>query len=100
VIPFLNGTRGHGRRPTEGTRLADWMQRVNRRPSVAATTQDIRDLLARGQGMGGAATLVEGGQMKREYRDHRLEWMIKVGGMDVITEGLARNNIRFGPDFS
>ena len=100
VIPFLNGTRGHGRRPPEGTRLADWMQRVNKRPSVAATTQDIRDLLARGQGMGGAATLVEGGQMKREYRDHRLEWMIKVGGMDVITEGLARNNIRFGPDFS
>ena len=47
-----------------------------------------------------AADMVEKGLMKREYRDHRLEWMIKIGGMDVITKGLERDNIRFGPDFN
>jgi len=31
----------------------------------------------------------------REYRDHRLEWMIRSGGIDVITAGLAKKNIRF-----
>jgi len=67
---------------------------------VAAGTKDITDLLAAGAGMGNAAELVEKGLMKREYRDHRLEWMIKIGGMDVITKGLERDNIRFGPEFS
>jgi glutathione S-transferase/RNA polymerase-associated protein len=32
---------------------------------------------------------------KREYRDHRLEWMIKSGGISVVQDGLDRNNIRF-----
>lgn len=36
---------------------------------------------------------------KREYRDHRLEWMIKSGGLDVVLKGLEADNIRFAPDF-
>jgi len=100
VIPYLNGTRGHGRRPDADTKLGAWMKRANARPSVAAGTKDITDLLSQGQGMGNAAEMVEKGLMKREYRDHRLEWMIKIGGMEVITKGLERNNIRFGPEFS
>ena len=53
-----------------------------------------------GRDMGSVAELVEKGLFKREYRDHRLEWMIKVGGIEVITKGLERDNIRFGPEFS
>jgi glutathione S-transferase/RNA polymerase-associated protein len=101
VVPYLNGTRGHGHRVSEGTKLGAWMKRVNERPSVAAGTKDITDMLQSGQpGMGDVAEQVEKGLFKREYRDHRLEWMIKVGGMDVILKGLERDNIRFGPDFS
>jgi glutathione S-transferase/RNA polymerase-associated protein len=101
VVPYLNGSRGHGHHVPAGTRLAGWMERVNQRPSVAATTQDIVDMLqGGGANMGEVAKLVEQGLFKREYRDHRLEWMIKVGGIDVVTQGLARDNIRFGPDFS
>ena len=83
-----------------GTKLAAWLERVNQRPSVAATTKDITDMLAGGgAGMADVAKLVEQGLFKREYRDHRLEWMIKVGGLEVVTKGLERDNIRFGPDF-
>ncbi|MBU6271320.1 MAG: hypothetical protein KGQ67_08465 [Betaproteobacteria bacterium] len=32
---------------------------------------------------------------KREYRDHRLEWMIKSGGIEVVLAGLRDGNIRF-----
>jgi glutathione S-transferase/RNA polymerase-associated protein len=46
------------------------------------------------------AKLVDQGLFKREYRDHRLEWMIKVGGLDVVAEGLRKGNIRFGPDLN
>ena len=99
VAPYLNGSRGHGHYAPAGTRLADWMVRVNQRPSVAATVKDITDMLAGGgRGMADVAELVEQGLFKREYRDHRLEWMIKVGGFEVVAKGLERNNIRFGPD--
>ena len=30
---------------------------------------------------------------------HRLEWMIKSGGVDVVLQGLERDNIRFAPPF-
>jgi hypothetical protein len=43
--------------------------------------------------------MVEQGLFKREYRDHRLEWMIKSGGLDVVVKGLERDNIRFAPAF-
>jgi glutathione S-transferase len=99
VVPYLNGSRGHGHHAPAGTRLADWMTRVNQRPSVAATVKDITDMLAGGgRGMADVAELVEQGLFKREYRDHRLEWMIKVGGFEVVAKGLERGNIRFGPD--
>ena len=42
---------------------------------------------------------MEKGLFKREYRDHRLEWMIKSGGIDVVLKGLEKGNIRFSPDF-
>jgi glutathione S-transferase/RNA polymerase-associated protein len=101
IIPYLNGSRGHGHRVPAGTRLAAWMERANARPSVAATTKDITDMLSGGgPGMADVAEQVEKGLFKREYRDHRLEWMIKVGGLEVITKGLERDNIRFGPEFS
>ena len=99
VIPYLNGSGGHGHHPAEGSKLALWMSRVNQRASVAATTQDVLDMLKnQGAVMNDVAKMVEQGLFKREYRDHRLEWMIKVGGFDVVAKGLERDNIRFGPD--
>ncbi|MBV8681383.1 MAG: glutathione S-transferase family protein [Caulobacteraceae bacterium] len=100
VIPFLNGSRGHGHQPPNGTRLADWFTRANARPSVAATVKDITDMLAGGgRDMSGVADLLEQGLFKREYRDHRLEWMVKTGGLQIVATGLARDNIRFTPAF-
>lgn len=106
VIPYLNGSHNFGTGVPAGTKLAAWRDRVNRRPSVAATTKDITDMLEAGRKAGGpaqmadVAALVEQGLFKREYRDHRLEWMIKAGGLEVITKGLEKGNIRFGPDFN
>jgi len=99
VVPYLNGSRGHGHHPLAGSALAAWLERVNQRPSVAATVKDITDMLAGGgPAMTDVAKLVDQGLFKREYRDHRLEWMIKVGGFDVVAKGLERDNIRFSPD--
>lgn len=96
VVPYLNGAVGHGVPPPAGSRLADWLARANERPSVAACVDDIRKL---DTGMADVAGLVEQGLFKREYRDHRLEWMIKSGGAEVVIKGLERDNIRFAPEF-
>ena len=45
--------------------------------------------------MSNAAERVVSGQIRREYRDHRLEWMMKSGGVQIVLEGMARNTIRF-----
>lgn len=99
VVPYLNGSVGHGHPPPEGSKLAAWLARANTRPSVAACVADIAALNSAGASMTNVAELVEQGLFKREYRDHRLEWMIKSGGIDVVLKGLERDNIRFAPAF-
>jgi len=99
VVPFLNGAAAQGHHPPEGSRLADWLARANARPSVVETVAEVVAVV-RGAGMGDVAELVAKGLFKREYRDHRLEWMIKSGGLEVVLKGLERNNIRFAPEFA
>ncbi len=42
--------------------------------------------------------LIESGTFKREYRDHRLEWMVRSGGVDIVLDGLRKDNIRFAAE--
>jgi len=98
VAPFLNGSVGHGNPPARGTRLSDWLARANARPTVAATMAEAQ-ASSRASTMTNVAELVKLGLFRREYRDHRLEWMIRSGGREVVLQGLAADNIRFTPDF-
>lgn len=101
VIPYINGSAGFGITPPDGSKLAAWRSRVNERDSVKQVSGAAAEV-ARGDG-GGMAQVkeaLEQGLFKREYRDHRLEWMIKTGGLSVVIEGLEKDNIRFTPDFS
>jgi glutathione S-transferase/RNA polymerase-associated protein len=41
------------------------------------------------------AALLAQGKIKRQYRDHRLEWMIASGGLAVVQEGIDKGTIRF-----
>ncbi|HEY2750245.1 glutathione S-transferase family protein [Phenylobacterium sp.] len=97
VIPYLNGSASHGFRPDRQSALEAWRRRANARPSVRETGLEAAGAIG---AMRDAATRLSGGTMRREYRDHRLEWMIKSGGLEVVAEGLLQDNIRFGPDFS
>lgn len=102
VIPYINGSAGFGLTPPEGSKLSDWMRRVNERPSVAEVSQAAAAIAMDGSGadMGVVKQALEAGAFKREYRDHRLEWMIKSGGIQVVLDGLKKSNIRFTPPFS
>jgi len=96
VAPFLNGSLGFGISPLPGSSLLGWRDRVHGRASVAQTAEEAAASIA---GMSGVADWIEQGLMKREYRDHRLEWMVRSGGMEIVLDGIARDNIRFFEEF-
>ena len=95
VVPFVNGAVGFGAEP--GGRLAAWLARANERPSVAAYREAAEAVAFGSEAVSLEAVrgALEQGLFKREYRDHRLEWMVKTGGLAVVAEGIEKDNIRF-----
>ena len=101
VVPFINGSAGFGLVPPAGSGLADWHARANERTSVKAAAEAAQAMAMGGNpaGMEAVRQALEQGLFKREYRDHRLEWMIKTGGLNVVITGLEKHNIRFTDEF-
>ena len=92
VAPYLNRSVHYGLGPQASSPLAAWHKRLCARPSVASTFKEFEGAT---QSMGNAAERLASGAIRREYRDHRLEWMMKSGGVQVVLDGLAKDNIRF-----
>lgn len=92
ALPYVTMTSMFGIEPPVGSRLADWLARGRARPSVAAT---VEEALATIPAMENVAQWLNAGVFKRQFRDHRLEWMIRSGGMQVVLDGLKADNIRF-----
>ncbi len=75
--------------------MGQWLERVNERPNVALTQTEA--VAAELDPATMQAALAAGFQ--REYRDHRLEWMVQAGGLEIVAAGLLANNIRFNKAF-
>ena len=96
VAPYVGASMVMGILPKPQSPLHAWFDRAMQRAAVAQTIAEARAFKTAESNV---ADLVAQGLFKREYRDHRLEWMIKSGGLEVVTKGLAADNIRFAPDF-
>jgi glutathione S-transferase len=92
VWPFINRSTSYGLEPEIGTSLRAWYERATERPSVKSVFEEFE---AGVKSVAAAYDALQKGLIKREYRDHRLEWMIKSGGLDIVMEGLKKDNIRF-----
>lgn len=80
--------------PLEGS-LKQWHARINEVPAVKTTYEEMLEgskMMAKA----GPTVFAPHGGRRREYRDHRLEWMIKNGALGIVEKGLADDNIRFG----
>src|SRR5262249_36363477 len=97
VAPFVHGAASTGSAPERGSRLAAWLERARARPSVAAAFDAAAQSML---GFEMVPQLVESGVFKREYRDHRLQWVVRRGGVDVVLEGMRRGNIRFSAELA
>jgi RNA polymerase-associated protein len=92
AAPMVNRSVHYGLGPPPGSPLALWHARLRERPSVAATFAEFD---AAAERMKAAASLYTTGGRRREYRDYRLEWMVKSGGVEIVLAGLRDNTIRF-----
>ena len=92
VYPYVAGAAGQIAPPPAGSKLADWFARVLPRPSVQRCVADIAPTLT---GFEALPALIEQGLFIREYRDHRVEWMLRSGGLEIVLEGMKKKNIRF-----
>jgi glutathione S-transferase len=97
VFPYMNGSVVWGFGPTAGTKLASWLERVNQRESIKKTVAATGEF--RGN-LDALPQMLASGQFKRQYRDHRLEWMIRSGGVEVVVEGMRKGTIRFSEEIS
>ncbi|MBC8006558.1 MAG: glutathione S-transferase family protein [Prolixibacteraceae bacterium] len=92
VIPYLNRSAGYGYLPEKGSGLADWFERANQRETVTKVRAQMQVAL---DAMPDLGDLLSKGEVVRQYRDHRLEWMIGAGGLSVVADGIERGTIRF-----
>ena len=96
AAPVVHAAAESGHAPPTGGALAAWLERVRARPTVAPVFDEARHSLG---GFRMLPDLVRSGHFVREYRDHRLEWMLRSGGADVVLDGLRRRTIRFSEEF-
>jgi glutathione S-transferase len=92
VIPYLNRSAGYGYLPPKGSKLLAWMERANQRDSVTKVKAQLQAALDKMPDLG---AMLKSGQVVRQYRDHRLEWMIAAGGISIVLEGMQKGTIRF-----
>lgn len=92
AAPIVNRSVSYGMGPVPGSALAKWHARLIQRSAIQETFKEFEAAL---KGTSGFAEVLKKGLLKREYRDHRLEWMIKSGGIDIVVDGLKNDNIRF-----
>lgn len=96
AIPFVLGAMGYGVGPAPESALGQWVKRCLARPSVSQAAAEAQAAAAAVTDSGLLKAALASGAFKREYRDHRLEWMVRSGGIEVLQAGLATGNIRFG----
>ena len=97
VFPYMNGSVVWGVGPKPGSKLAGWLERVSQRESIKKTVAATGEF--RGN-LDALPQMLASGQFKRQYRDHRLEWMIRSGGVEVVIEGMRKGTIRFSEEVS
>lgn len=94
VLPYVNRSVVYEMMPPEDSALSRWRARVIERPAVKQTYEEMleatkqmssvfKDLFQPGTGR------------RREYRDHRLEFMIRAGGIGIVEKGIKEGTIRF-----
>ncbi|PPJ51557.1 hypothetical protein CBER1_08655 [Cercospora berteroae] len=94
VAPILNRSVINGLGPAKGSKLQLWHERISAIECVKKTYAEVEAAAPLMKKMGPDAWK-KGSGRRREYRDHRLEWLVKNGAVGIVLKGLEDENIRF-----
>ncbi len=72
-------------------RLREWTARCLEVEGVKRDQADLAVFL----GSDGVRAMRKLPKIRRQYRDHRLEWMLKSGGLDIVLRGIEGETIHF-----
>jgi glutathione S-transferase len=92
AFPHVATAATFGFAPPPGSNLAAWFARAAGRPSTQKVIATARQVSVN---LPDVAGMVKSGALVRQYRDHRLEWMIRSGGLPVVLDGIENKTIRF-----
>lgn len=96
VYPHVRGSEMFGFGVAEHhPRLGRWLAACASRESVRKESAEWTGFL---EGLSDEARRASVERV-RQFRDHRLEWMMKTGGVKIVIEGLERGTIRFGGEY-
>jgi len=96
VYPHITGSAGYGVAPSAACpRLRAWLARAAARPSVARESGELATFMQELMATASRSGDTSSPQLQRQYRDHRLEWMMKSGGAEIVLAGLASGAIKF-----
>jgi glutathione S-transferase len=95
AYPHVNAAASQGNKPVANSRLDTWLRTMRTRPSTQRCRQEIISAMPR---FADVPRRISAGEAKREYRDHRLDWMMRSGGAEIVSAGLCAGDIRFSHD--
>jgi glutathione S-transferase/RNA polymerase-associated protein len=97
VVPHVFAAALNDNPPPAGSALAAWFGRAQARPAVASAFEAARAALPTFEMI---PALIAAGKFRREYRDHRLEWMMRSGGAEIVLEGMRQGTVRFATELA
>jgi glutathione S-transferase len=96
AYPFVSSAAALGNKPAPGSKVEGWLKNMRSRPSTVRVREDVIRTMP--QFMNRPKDIAEG-KARRQYRDHRLDWMLRSGGLDIVIDGIKNGTIRFSLDF-
>jgi glutathione S-transferase len=92
VFPYVEMAASLGLTPPAGSALAGWRERTRTRDGARRCIEAFDAAMPAVEQI---PKVIASGGWVREYRDHRLEWMMRSGGESIVRDGMAKKNIRF-----
>ena len=91
VIPHINAARAMRMAPQQ-TNLLGWRERMNARKSVSTTLAEAKESLGDYKIL---MRSIKAGEAKRQFRDHRLDWLLRANGNEILQARIRADNIRY-----
>lgn len=91
VLPYLHLLTVYQLGPPPGSPISEWYHRASARSSFKTCLDDARAEVA---AFRQSRERILSGAWPRQYRDHRLDWLMQAGGGKIISDGLTDGSIR------